>query len=124
MGVHFTTWGLAIATFALFDITLGLSFVAYWIAHHALAALAAALVPLTQTVMAVGPLRQPSSDSDSDSRHHFPSPGCGHYSGESDGRNDSNEKQDAQVKGLTVLRFHLTLRYLERSAVYLYIYCI
>merc|ERR1711918_65698 len=52
---HSTTWGLAIATFALFDLTLGLSFVAYWSAHHALAALAAALVPLTQTVMAVGP---------------------------------------------------------------------
>jgi len=59
--VHFTTWGLAIATFALFDLTLGLSFVAYWITHHALAALAAALVPLTQTVMAVGPLGPLSS---------------------------------------------------------------
>lgn len=59
--VHSTTWGLAIATFALFDLTLGLSFVAYWSAHHALAALAAALVPLTQTVMAVGPLGPLSS---------------------------------------------------------------
>merc|ERR1719197_2126021 len=119
--VHSTTWGLAIATFALFDLTLGLSFVAYWSAHHALAALAAALVPLTQTVMAVGPLGPPSSDSDSDHRRHLPSPGCDHCSGKSegDGRNGSNEEHEAQVTGLTPLQLYHTSRHLERCAVYL-----